>query len=228
MSRHHLWPYKIIAISVTVFPMLYPSSPRLIYFITESHSYFTYLPIPLPSGNNLFVLNICESVSVYFFICFGLDFTCKLDHKEGWAPKNWCFWTVVLEKILENPLDSKKIKSVHPKGNQHWIFTGRTDAEADTAVLWSPDVKSWLIGKDPDAGKDRGQEGKRVAEDEMVEWHHQLNGHESEQTLEDGDGQGGLGCRSPCGSERVEYDWATERQQPHVSDYTEFDLFNLP
>ena len=152
----------------------------------------------------------------------------ELDHKEGWAPKNWCFWTVVLEKILENPLDSKKIKSVHPKGNQHWIFTGRTDAEADTAVLWSPDVKSWLIGKDPDAGKDRGQEGKRVAEDEMVEWHHQLNGHESEQTLEDGDGQGGLGCRSPCGSERVEYDWATERQQPHVSDYTEFDLFNLP
>ena len=184
--------------------MMYLSSPRLIYFINESHSYFTYLPIPLPSGNNLFVLNICESVSVYFFICFGLDFTYKLDHKEGWAPKNWCFWTVVLEKILENPLDSKKIKSVHPKGNQHWIFTGRTDAEADTLILWSPDVKSWLIGKDPDAVKDRGQEVKGAAEDEMVEWHHQLNGCEFKKTVGDTEGQGSLGCCNPWGHKDLE------------------------
>ena len=98
------------------------------------------------------------------------------DHKESWVPKNWCFWTVVLEKTLESPLDSKEIKPVHPQGNQSWIFIGRTDAEAP--VLWPPDVKSWLIGKDPDAGKDWRQEEKGTTEDEMVGWHHWLNGHE--------------------------------------------------
>ena len=92
----------------------------------------------------------------------------ELDHKEGWAPKNWCFWTVVLEKTLETPLDIKEIKPVHPKGNQPWIFTGRTDAEAEAPILWLPDVKSQLIRKDPDAGKDWGQEEKRVAEEEMI------------------------------------------------------------
>ena len=102
----------------------------------------------------------------------------KLDHKEDWVPKNWYFQTVVLEKILESPLDCKEIK---PKGNQPWIFIGRTDAEAEASLLWPPDVKSWLIGKDPDAGKDWRQE-KRVAEDEMVGWHHRLNGHEFQQT----------------------------------------------
>ena len=101
----------------------------------------------------------------------------ELDHKESWVPKNWCFWTVVLEKTLESPLDCKEIQPVHPKGDQSWIFIGRTDAEAETPILWSPDVKNWLIGKDSDAGKDWRQEEKGMTEDEMVGWHHQLNGH---------------------------------------------------
>ena len=104
----------------------------------------------------------------------------ELDHKESWAPKNWCFWTVLLEKALENPLDCKKIQPVHPKGNQSWLFTGRTDAEAEAPSLWPPDAKSWLIWKDPDAGKDWRQEEKGTTEDEMVGWHHRLNGHEFE------------------------------------------------
>ena len=102
----------------------------------------------------------------------------ELDYKESWVPKNWCFWTVVLEKILESPLDCKKIQLVHPKGNQSWIFTGRTDAEAETPVLWPPDAKNWLIGEDPDVGKDWGQEENGAIEDEMVGWHHRLNGYE--------------------------------------------------
>ena len=97
---------------------------------------------------------------------------------ECW--KNWCFWTVVLEKTPESPLDCKEIKPVHPKGNQSWIFIGRTDAEAETPVLWPPDAKNWLIWKDPDVGKDWRQEEKGMTEDEMVGWHHQLNGHEFE------------------------------------------------
>ena len=104
----------------------------------------------------------------------------ELDYKENWAPKNWCFWTVVLEKTLESPLDCKEIQPVHPKGNQSWIFIGRADAEAETPVLWPPDAKNWLTGKDPDAGKDRRREEKGTTEDEMVGWHHQLNGHEFE------------------------------------------------
>ena len=104
----------------------------------------------------------------------------ELDYKESWAPKNWCFWSVVLEKTLESPLDCKDIQPVHPKGNQSWIFIGRTDAEAETPVLWPPDVKNWLIGKDPDAGKDWRQEEKGMTEDEMVGWHHRLSGHEFE------------------------------------------------
>ena len=114
----------------------------------------------------------------------------ELDHKEDWAPKNLCFQTVVLEKTLESPLDSTEIKPVSPKGNQPWIFIGRTDAEAP--ILWSPDAKSRLIGKDPDAGQDWGQEEKGAMEDEMVGWHHWLNGHEFEQTLGDTEGQGRL------------------------------------
>ena len=103
----------------------------------------------------------------------------ELDHKEGWVPKNWCFWTVVLEKTLEIPLDCKEIKPVSPKGNQSWIFIGGTDGEADTPIFWPPDEKSWLTRKDPDAGKEWTQEEKGMTEDEMVGWHHQLNGHES-------------------------------------------------
>ena len=100
----------------------------------------------------------------------------ELDYKESWVQKNWCFLTVVLEKTLESPLDCKEIQPVHPK-DQSWVFIGRTDVEAYTTVLWQPHVKSWLIGKDPDAGKDWGQEEKGTTEDEMVGWHHRLNGH---------------------------------------------------
>ena len=123
----------------------------------------------------------------------------ELDHKEGWASKNWCFWTVVLEKTLESPLDCKEIKPVHPKGNRSWIFIGRTDAEAEAPVLWPPDWKSRLIRKDPDAGKDWRWEEKGTTEDEMVGWHHQLNGHEFEQALGVSDGQGSLAHCSPWG-----------------------------
>ena len=118
----------------------------------------------------------------------------KLDHKEVWVPKNWCIWTVVLEKSLESPLDCKGIKPVNPKGNQSWIFIGRTDAEAETAILWSPDVKNWFIGKDPDAGQDWRREEKGLTEDEMVGWHHWLDGHEFDQALGVGDQQGVLAC----------------------------------
>ena len=122
----------------------------------------------------------------------------ELDYKESWALKNWCFWTVVLEKTLESPLDCEEIKPVHPKGNQSWIFIGRTDAEAETPILWPPDVKNWLLGKDPDAGKDWRQE-KGTTEDEMVVWHHRLDGHEFEQALGVGNGQGSLARCSPWG-----------------------------
>ena len=118
----------------------------------------------------------------------------ELDYKESWAPKNWCFWTMVLEKTLESPLDCKEIQPVNPKGNQSWIFTRRTDAEAP--IFWPPDAKNWLIGKNPDAGKDWRRENKGMTEDEMVGWHHQLDGHEFEQAQEVGDGQGSLACCS--------------------------------
>ena len=123
----------------------------------------------------------------------------ELDYKESWAPKNWCFWDVVLEKTLESPLDCKEIQPVHAKGNQSCIFTGRTDAEADSPILWPPDAKNGLVGKDPDAGRDWRQEGKGMMQDEMVGWHHWLGGHEFEQAPGDGDGQGGLTCCSPWG-----------------------------
>ena len=119
--------------------------------------------------------------------------------KKSWAQKNWCFWTVVLEKTLKSPLDCKDIQPVHPKGNQPWIFIGRTDAEAETPILRPPDAKSLLIWKDPDAGKDWRQEEKRTTEDEMVGWHHWLNEREFGWTLGVGDGQGGLACCSPWG-----------------------------
>ena len=122
----------------------------------------------------------------------------ELDYKESWAPKNWCFWAVVLEKTLERPLDSK-IKPVHPKGDQSWIFIGRTDAEAETPLFWPTDAKNWPIGKDPDAVKDWGQEEKGTTEDEMVVWHHWLDAHEFGQAPRIGDGQGSLSCCSPWG-----------------------------
>ena len=123
----------------------------------------------------------------------------ELDHKESWAPKNWCFWTVVLEKTLESPLDCKEIKPISLKGNQSWILIGRTNAEAETPILWPPDGKNWLTGKDPQAGKDWRQGEKGTTEDEMVAWHHQLDGHEFEQALGVDDGQRSLACCSPWG-----------------------------
>ena len=125
--------------------------------------------------------------------------TWELDYKESWASKNWCFWTVVLDKTLQSPLDCKEIQLVIPKGNQSWIFIRRTDAEAETSILWPPDVKNRLTGKDPDAGKDWRQEEKGMTEDEMVGWHHWLDEHNFEYAPGVGDGQGSLACFSPWG-----------------------------
>ena len=118
----------------------------------------------------------------------------ELDCEEGWALKNWCFWIVVLEKTLESPFDCKEIQPVHSEGDQSWVFFGRNDAKVETPLLWLPHAKSWLIGKDSDAGRDWGQEEKGVTEDELAGWHHRLDGHESESTPGDGDEQGGLAC----------------------------------
>ena len=132
----------------------------------------------------------------------------QLDHKEGWAPKNWCFQIAVLEKTLECFLDGK-ITPVNPKENQSWMFIGRTDAEAEAPILWPPDVKSSFTGKDPDAGRDWGQEEKGMTEDETIEWRHWLNGHEFEQTLGDSEGQRSLACCSLCGCKELD----TSKQQ---------------
>ena len=137
--------------------------------------------------------------------------------------KNWCFWTVVMKKTLESPLDCKEIQSVHPKGDQSWVFFGRSDVEAETPILWPPDVKSWLIGKDPDAGRDWGQEEKGTTEDEMAGWHHRLDGHGFGWTLGVGDGQGSLACCSSWGC-RVWHDWATELNGTDE----DFDIEEIP
>ena len=118
----------------------------------------------------------------------------ELDCEEGWAPKNWCYWTVVLEKTLESPSDCKETRPVHSKGDQPWVLFGRNDAKAEILVLWLPHAKSWLIGKDSDAGRDWGQKEKGPTEDEMSGWHHRVGGRESEWTPGVGDGQGGLAC----------------------------------
>ena len=142
--------------------------------------------------------------------------------------KNWCFWTVVLEKTLKSPLDCKKIKLVNPKGNLSWIFIRRTDAEAETPILWPHDVKNWLLGKDHDAGKDGRQEEKGMTEDEMVGWHHWLNRHEFEEALGVGDGQASLECYSAwCRKESDMTEWLnwteTIVQVAHKSS-----VFSLP
>ena len=128
----------------------------------------------------------------------------ELDYKESWVQKNWCFWTVVLEKTLESPLDCKEIQPVHPKGDQSWIFIWRTDAKAETPILWPPDVENWLIGKDPDAWKDWRQEEKGMTKDRMVGWHHWLNESRSWWWT------GRSGVLQSMGSQRVRHDWATE------------------
>ena len=143
---------------------------------------------------------------VFPVVMYGCE---SWDYKESWALKNWCFWTVVLEKTLESPLDCKEIQPVHPKGNQSWIFIGRMDAEAETAILWPPEMKNWFTGKDPDAGKDWRWKEKGTTEDKMVGWHYQLDGLEFELALGVGDGQGRLVCCSPWGH-RVRHDWVTE------------------
>ena len=132
----------------------------------------------------------------------------EFDCEESWALKNWCFWTVVLEKTLESPLNCKEIQPVHSKGDQPWVFFGRKNAKAETPVLWPPHAKSWLIGKDSDAEKDWGQEEKGMTEDEMAGWHHRLDVCEFEWSPGDGDGQGGLVCCDSWG--RKESD-TTER-----------------
>ena len=118
----------------------------------------------------------------------------ELDCEESWALKNWCFWTLVLKKTLESPLDCKEFQPVHSKGDQSWVFFGRTDAKAETPIFWPTHSKCWLVGKDPDAGRDWGQEEKGMTEDEIAGWHHWLDGYESEWTLGVGEGQGGLVC----------------------------------
>ena len=130
----------------------------------------------------------------------------ELDYKESWVPENWCFWTVMLEETLESPLDCKEIQPAHPNGNQSWMFIGRTDVEAEAPILWPPGAKNWLLGKDPDAGKDWRQEEKGMTEDEMFGWHHWLDGHESilDQTLGVGEGQGSLACCSPWGRKKLD------------------------
>ena len=156
------------------------------------------------------ITNKCLSSQSYGFSSSRV-WMWELDHKEIWALKNWCFWTVVLEKTLESLLDCKEVQLVHSKGNQSCILIRRTDAEPEASILWPCDAKNWLIGKDPDPAKDWRQEEKGVTEDEVVGWHHWLNGHKFEQTLEIGDGQGNLASRSPWGgSQNVGYDWATE------------------
>ena len=141
--------------------------------------------------------------------------------KKAEHPNNWCFWIVVLVKTLESPLDCKEIQSVYPKGDQSWMFIGRTDAEAEPPILWPPDAKNQLIGKNPNAEKDWRQEEKGMTQDEMVGWHQQLNGHEFEQTPGDSEWQGSLACCNPW-LQRVGYGLVTEQQQIYVLWYTIF------
>ena len=138
----------------------------------------------------------------------------ELGHKKGLVPKNWCFWTVVLEKTPESPLDCKEIQPVHSKGDQSWVFIGRTDVEAEILIFWAPDGKSWLIGKDTDDGKDWEQEKKGTTEDEMVGWHHRLDGREFEWTP-------GVGVLRFMGSQRIRHDWVTEMNWTELN-WTEY------
>ena len=151
----------------------------------------------------------------------------ELDCEESWAPKDWCFWTVVLEKTHESPLDRKEIQPLHPKGNPSWIFIGRSDANAETPKFWPPDAKNWLIWKDPDAGKDWGQETKGVTEAEMIGWHHWLNGYESEQAPGNGEGQESLAYYSPWDGEETDTtellknnNWTSPKKQNENGKHT--------
>ena len=167
--------------------------------MTNLDSIFKSRDITLPTKVHL------VKAMVFPVVMHGCE---ELNCEEGWVLKNWCFWTVVLEKTLESPLDCKEIQPVYSKGDQSWVFFGRNNAKAETPVLWPPHAKSWLIGKDPDAGRDWGQEEKGMTEDEMAGWHHWLNGRESEWTLGVGDGQGGLACCDSWGRKELD---TTER-----------------
>ena len=151
----------------------------------------------------------------------------ELDYKESWALKNWCFWTDILEKTLESPLPCKEILPAHPKGDQSWVFFGRTNVEAETPILWPPDAKGWLVGKDPDTGKDWRQEEKGMTEDKMVGWHHRLNVHGFGWTLGVGDGQGGLVC---CSSWSLKESDTTEQLTwtDNHQVYTQIRVWTIP
>ena len=157
-----------------------------VIYIIHSFSYsfplwfFRRCWIEFPVLNSRTLLFVYSLSSQGYGFSSGHVWMWELDYEESWGPKNWCFWTVVLEKTLESPLDCKEIQPVHSEGDQPWDFFGRTDAEAETPILWPPDVKSWHIWKDPDAGKDLGQEEKGMMEDEIVGWHHRLDGYELE------------------------------------------------
>ena len=191
---------KTIALTIWTFvgkvmPLLFNTLSRFVidFFPSSKHLLISWLQSP---SNMIvdFLLTKVHSQSCGF--SSSHVWMWQLDHKGGWALKNWCLYTVVLEKTLESPLDSKKIKPINPKGNQPWIFIGRTDVETEAPILWPLDAKNWLIGKDPNAGKDWRQEEKGTTEDEMVGWHHWLNGHEFKHTPRDSEGQGSLFCCS--------------------------------
>jgi len=182
--------------------------------VTPRIECFTYLPLRLdfwPVWISAYTWNVRCALFQFFLGLLHHSilhvWIWELDHKESWALKNWCFRSVVLEKTLKSPLGYKEIKPANPKGNQFWIFIGRTDAEAEAPILWPPDVKNWLLGKDPDAGKDWRLK-KGMTEDEMVVWHHRLDGHYFEQAPGVGDGQGSLACCSPWGHK----EWDTSEQ----------------
>ena len=156
-------------------------------FMTKLDNILNSRDITLPTKVHLVKAMVFSSIHVWMW---------ELDYKESWAPKNWCFWSVVLEKTLESPLDCKELQPVNPEGNQSWIFIGRIDAEAEAPIFWPPDAKNWLTGKDPDAGEDWG---RRKRGWQRIRWHYQPNGHKFEKTLGVGDGQGSLACCSSRG-----------------------------
>ena len=183
----------------------------MIWATVSSRSCFCWLYRASPSFAAENIINLILVLTIWWCPCV----------EESWELKNWCFWTVVLEKTLESPLDCKEIQPVHSKGAQCWVFIGRTDAEAETPILWPPGVKNWLIWKDPDAGKDFRQEEKGMTEHEMVGWCHRLDGHEFEQALGVGEGQGRLEYCSPWShkesdtTEQLNWaDWTGRRKSP--------------
>ena len=207
---HHEWDSSMLLCvsDVYSFPLLCSSRIYYILFVHSTIKLALYIHkfhihrISWPQIKSILKYSRkFQKAKLEFAVCHQL-------FEEGWASENWCFWTVELEKTLDSPLDCKEIKPVNPKGNQSWIFIGRTDTEAEASILWPPDVESWLNRKDPDAGKDWGQEEKGMTEDEMVGWHHWLNGDEFEQAPGDDEGQGSLACCSSWGCKELD---ATEQ-----------------